>query len=81
MEENFKKAKEKFLAANKEVNSLPIFDKLDKGSINYQYTEEEVEKQLSAYRKLREAGKLYYKLLGEKLGWDENLIKRKIDSL
>ena len=81
MEENFQKAKEDFLAANKEVNSLPIFEAMKENNINYRYTEEEVERELLSYKRLKEAGKMYYKLLGEKLGWEDELIKRKIDSL
>ncbi len=81
MEKDFKKAKDEFLAANKEVISLPIFEEMKGSTVNYQYTEEEVEKELLAYKKLRETGKAYYKLLGEKLGWNEELIKGKIDSL
>ncbi len=81
MEENFEKAKKEFLAANKEVNSLPIFEEMKGSNINYEYTEEQARKEILAYGRLRKAGKVYYKLLGEKLGWGEELIKRKIASL
>jgi len=80
MEDDFKKAKEAFLEAIREINSLPTFEEAGKG-VTADLSEEEAEKELAAYRKLRETGKPYYELLGAKLGWDEELIKRKIASL